>query len=313
MKYSSILAGVFGLMALAACTNNDEVKMDHPKEALTLKVAIGNGADTRLAFLDFDAEEGIKTEWEKDKDMIGLVEAGEDGADVGPGTTVYSFKAQESGNPATFVSEGTEPADGIYLVGYPKDFLINGFTCAEQSGAYEDLKNFVILEGETKIENGKFTEEVEVFSPMIFLRIPAGTVFGDIYGKGESGYAILAGPELYNAIDFTKPEDDRYVEGSIRITMADDIFSETATKEVYLSKDFYIAVPRFDAITQLTLEFVITDSPTSSTRYKYAIVTDESASDDDYVFAKFMLAGKVYTIEHNNLKLIEMISNIIVK
>ena len=62
MKYTSILAGALGLMALAACTNNDEVKMDQPKEALTLKVAIGNGADTRLALLDFDAKEGIKTD-----------------------------------------------------------------------------------------------------------------------------------------------------------------------------------------------------------------------------------------------------------
>ena len=52
MKYTSILAGALGLMALAACTNNDEVKMEQPEvaKAVTINVTYGRGADTRLTF-----------------------------------------------------------------------------------------------------------------------------------------------------------------------------------------------------------------------------------------------------------------------
>ena len=46
MKYTSILAGALGLMALAACTNNDEVKMEQPEvaKAVTINGAFQDGA-----------------------------------------------------------------------------------------------------------------------------------------------------------------------------------------------------------------------------------------------------------------------------
>jgi len=75
MKYTSILAGFFGLMALAACTNNDEVSMEQPKEVHTITVAYNKGANTRVQLSsseDFYKTKGFKGTWESD-DKIKLV------------------------------------------------------------------------------------------------------------------------------------------------------------------------------------------------------------------------------------------------
>ena len=75
MKYTSILAGFFGLMALAACTNNDEVVVEQTKGLHTITVAYGRGANTRLAIEekwdDYDML-SFKSSWEN-TDQIKLV------------------------------------------------------------------------------------------------------------------------------------------------------------------------------------------------------------------------------------------------
>ncbi len=98
MKYINMMAGAFGLMALAACSNNDEVTVEQPQVARTITVTLGNGADTRLTFSEFDANEGIKGSWES-TDEIGV-------ATLEALPTIFTYKSTGSGPSVVFTLDG---------------------------------------------------------------------------------------------------------------------------------------------------------------------------------------------------------------
>ena len=117
MKYTNILAGVFGLMALAACSNNDEVVVEQPKQVHTITVGYNQGAQTRLHSEENWKDYGeytqlaFKSSWEE-SDALKLI--AEDGT-----VYVYSIDAINEDGTATFTREGSAPANGTYKVVFP--------------------------------------------------------------------------------------------------------------------------------------------------------------------------------------------------
>lgn len=125
MKYLNILAGAFGLMALAACTNDDEVTtVEQSKEVRTITVAYNQGADTRYEitlddasgdppYYTYEYSKGFKVKWTSG-DKIALIKDG----------TKYTFETQESGEVATFtlVSGKAPSLEGDYKVVFPADW-----------------------------------------------------------------------------------------------------------------------------------------------------------------------------------------------
>ena len=87
MKYLNILAGAFSLMALAACTNDDEVTtVEQSKEVRTITVAYNQGADTRYEitlddaygdppYYTYEYSKGFKVKWTSG-DQIALIKDG---------------------------------------------------------------------------------------------------------------------------------------------------------------------------------------------------------------------------------------------
>ena len=138
MKYTNILAGVFGLMALAACSNNDEVIVEQPKEVHTITVAYGRGANTRLQSEEDWKDYGefshlaFKSSWE-DTDQIKLV--AEDETEY-----VYSIETINADGTATFTREG-KPADGTYKVVYPASW--DGSLGGDDDYVYQEKTSLV--------------------------------------------------------------------------------------------------------------------------------------------------------------------------
>ncbi len=172
MKYTSILAGVFGLMALAACTNNDEVTMEQPKQVHTITVAYNKSADTRVQLSsseDFFKTRGFKGTWESD-DQIKLV------AEEGGEEYIYSIVAEtidEESGTATFTREG-KPADGTYKVVYPADwdgnldsfdtqdaeFCVGEYEDENQGQIKFDANKYLYALGTAELDGGSFKKAV---------------------------------------------------------------------------------------------------------------------------------------------------------
>ncbi|MBO6255888.1 MAG: hypothetical protein J6O49_19985 [Bacteroidaceae bacterium] len=182
MKYTSILAGVFGLMALAACTNNDEVSMEQPKQVHTITVAFNKGANTRVQLSEFSVEEGFKGTWES-TDKIGLID------EVGTRYTYTIEEIKDGGTVATFVLEGTDvPTNGTCKVVYPADWdgNLEGFdtqdieysTSTEKDGYVikfnaEKAKQYLYALGDATCKDGVFTGQVTLTPIFNFIFIPS--------------------------------------------------------------------------------------------------------------------------------------------
>ena len=278
MKYTSILAGAFSLMALAACTNSDEVKMEQPKvaNAPTLTVTWGKGADTRLTMDEWSFEEGIPSSWQSG-DQIGLSENGD--ADV------IIYETNDTGATATFSLVGDEgPENGTeYIIAYPADYFKNGFDVEFQSGKFGDLKNYAYSLGHTKFTDNVADNKVTLEPMFSFLCIPAGTIFG---GAAEAGgwdeeelddtYLELSGALLINGLvpatgpTLKKNPTTRVAvadgpilqEGDIKIH-CEGVFAFDDFGEIIATDDIFIAVPVEEGEiepTFLTLELRTNDS-----------------------------------------------------
>lgn len=174
MKYINILAGAFGLMALAACTNNDEVTMEQPKGLQTITVAYGHGADTRLTEEWVDWDTGYKGSWDSN-DQIALIKDG----------TKYIYQTQEGGDVATFtlVSGNAPTAEGNYMVVYPPkwdgslDFfatqdLTNFWNPINETTNRFNLNLYKYALGNVTLEGDAFGETVTIKPVFSFLYLP---------------------------------------------------------------------------------------------------------------------------------------------
>ena len=249
MKYTSILAGAFGLMALAACTNNDEVAMEQPKVAQTITVTYGNGADTRFTLSDFSETEGIKSSWDKN-DEISFNAKGLENP--------ISFIADEGGQTATFrLVGGVELEDGkLYRACYPPVLLTKGFDLSKQTGLKEDLIDVDAVAAYGSMEYNKNAQNAVTLKPVCsFIRIPAGTIFdslNEIPADFSSAYFEFQGSGLFPVFDPNMEEGEMY-EGKIVIDPAENKLLGLMDKEIKATTDIYIALPLTDgSITSLS-------------------------------------------------------------
>ncbi|MBQ8485967.1 MAG: hypothetical protein IJ534_07505 [Bacteroidaceae bacterium] len=162
MKYISILAGAFGLMALAACSSEDAVIVEQPKVLHTITVAYGGGADTRFQAEGYyeNGLPGLKGSWEAG-DQIKLKDV--NGKE-------YIYTAKESGASATFALEGTEvPADGECQILFPADWdgTVDDFSVQDVSDAtfwFGDIvkDKYPYALGTATCTNGSFGETATI-------------------------------------------------------------------------------------------------------------------------------------------------------
>ena len=178
MKYSSILAGVFGLMALAACTNEEDVVLEQPNGLHTITVAYNQGADTRFEgnIQEEDVEIAgqpyslryIEGKWTAD-DKIALVDKENDKK------AIYGIKEiKDGGTEATFVYEsGDEPTDGTtYMVVFPGEWdgELSDFATQDVLNQKQfNIQNYKHALGEVSCENGAFTNKVTLTPIFNFL------------------------------------------------------------------------------------------------------------------------------------------------
>ena len=160
MKYLNIMAGAFGLMALAACTNDDEVTtVEQPKEVRTITVAYNQGADTRYEitlddpsgdppYYTYEYSKGFKVKWTSG-DQIALIKDG----------TKYTFETQESGEEATFtlVSGKAPSAEGDYKVVFPADWdgNLDNFQAQDVDADFNPEK-YLYSTGTATLTDGEF-------------------------------------------------------------------------------------------------------------------------------------------------------------
>ena len=310
MKYSSILAGVFGLMALAACTNSDEVKMEQPKvaNAPTLTVTWGKGADTRLIMDEWDFTEGIPSRWESG-DQIGLSENGD--ADV------IIYETNDTGATATFSLVGDAgPENGTeYAIAYPATYWTKGFTVHVQSGAFGDLKNYAYSIGNTTFTDNVADNKVTLEPIFSFLCIPAGTVFEEAANAGSWTEEELANTYLFlsgdNIVVGLTPSSTSKIKinpttraaasdgpllakGDITI-VCDGVFDFNDEGEIFNTSDIFIAVPvDKDTLkpTNLTLRLRTDESEGPTADFNIGKVTDGS-----FTYSTVNESGKLYNLK----------------
>ena len=296
MKYTSILAGALGLMALAACTNNDEVKMEQPEvaKAVTINVTYGRGADTRLTFEKESTDDGVmlKGAWQKG-DKIGLY--------AGPDKDVLVFETNGTGATASFSSVGNVAIEDNkgYLVSYPDVFRTEGFDFSNQTGLLEDLGNHAIAVGYAMFKEGKVEDPI-VLKPMCaVIYIPEGTVIEDL-GNVEGDYTqatlTISGDDVICKYDPSKdPNGNEY--GSISINSGDvALFTEDADSVVRTAVDIYIALAINAESMNCALKIDIAAPSTVGTHATVDIVVPTGGF-------PVLKPGYVYTLSTSNLVL----------
>ena len=292
MKYINVMAGAFGLMALAACSNNEEVVVEQPQVARTLTVTLGNGADTRLTFSEFDAKEGIKGSWES-TDEIGV-------ATLEASPKVFTYKSTGSGPSVVFTLDGTEgPEEGkTYGIGYPKKAITEGYDFRTQTGLQKDLKDYAYAM--TIVDSFSALDNKVTLTPICsFLYIPKGTVFPGLSVEGSRTIEVEGDNLVPNSIGTS--------EGTRISVEVGSLFDKATTTD-----DLYIALPftgkltgtnmTYDPITNL--QFTIMPSATTKASvpiYTYSIVKD--ANVEDPVPVEITEPGKVYVLAEKNLLL----------
>ena len=299
MKYTSILAGALGLMALAACTNNDEVTLEQPKVAQTIAVTYGNGADTRFTLSDFDKTEGIKASWTKNDEIAFIT----DGL-----TEPISFIADADGQTAPFrLVGGTELEDGkTYTVAYPPVYLTKGIDLSEQTGLFKDMieVDAVAAVGEAKYENNKLNA-VTLKPVCSFIRIPARTTINGLERIMLNTASIeFTATNLMTHIPVVEVTTKAVAIPTIEIIPTEDVF-EASEGQIRTTTDLYIAIPVSDSpITNMALRL---RGPSASTTAsgKYETLVYSIVNNDGETSAIISEGGKVYTISTTNLALIE--------
>lgn len=265
MKYMNILAGAIGLMALAACNDNNEVAVEQPNGVRTITVAYNQGANTRYditvntelepPYHAYQYAQGFKVEWTVG-DQIDLIKDG----------VTYTYEAQESGDVATFtlVSDTAPTAEGDYKVAFPAGW--GGNLGGSLSFAIQDLEDFDVTKylhatGTATLSGGSFGETVNLTPLFSFLYIPESTRFIDMgyyvdtdtadeYDEESSlwkGDVYLLGDNLYNKIDNFEG-DTGDVEG-IRLENF-GVYNDWIDDVWKASVDYIIAVPVLDQPVQ---------------------------------------------------------------
>ena len=286
MKYTSILAGAFGLMALAACTNNDEVKMEQPQVARTITATWGNNADTRLGLLFKELDKPITSYWEQDDEL---------GVAIDPGVNVITYKTtvetSSLNNSATFTLVGdTGPVAGEkYVVCYPKSYATQGFNFVLQTGEFKHLYKYAYAwardvtftenEPDTKVTLEPFTS---------YLVIPEGTIFPGLKnydylpeGIEDEFFFRFDGLDLTSAMDWVNgPNTDpikisKDAEGA---STDKNFITLNSDGEYVAGFDIFIAVPVNENMTELSLYVCL---PAEGFEVEYWIVKDPSAEDPE--------------------------------
>ena len=311
MKYTSILAGAFGLMALAACTNSDEVKMEQPKvaNAPTLTVTWGKGADTRLIMDEWDFTEGIPSRWESG-DQIGLSENGD--ADV------IIYETNDTGATATFSLVGDAgPENGTeYIIAYPAAYFTKGFVVENQSGAFGDLKNYAYSIAHTTFTDNVSDNKVTLEPMFSFLCIPQGTVFEGAANAGswtasevEATYLELSGenllirltpasgtikknPTTRAAVVVDGPTLEK---GDITIDCA-GVFDFNDEGEIFNTSDIFIAVP-VEKGGEIEPTNLILTLQTSDPEGPHAYFNIGKVTDGSFTYSTVNESGKLYNLK----------------
>lgn len=294
MKYINVMAGAFGLMALAACSNNDEVTVEQPQVARTLTVTLGNGADTRLTLSEFDAKEGIKGSWES-TDEIGVAALE---AEASP--TIFTYKSTGSGPSVVFTLDGTEgPTVGeTYGIAYPKSYITDGYNFSEQTGLQKDLKNYAYAMG--LVDSFSALDNKVTLTPLCsFLYIPKGTKFPGLNVGSSAAFIEVEGDNLNPSMPGSSEEPSIHINGG-------SLFNGDTTTD-----DLYIALPfrgkntgtniTYTPITnlQFTIMPLATTKVSLENIYTYSIVKD--ANVEDPVPVEITEPGKVYVLAEKNL------------
>ena len=285
MKYTSILAGAFGLMVLAACTNNDEVKMEQPQVARTITATWGNNADTRLGLMFKELDKPITSYWEQDDEL---------GVAIDPGVNVITYKTtvetSSLNNSATFTLVGdTGPVAGEkYVVCYPKSYATQGLNFVLQTGEFKHLYKYAYAmamdvtftenEPDTKVTLEPFTS---------YLVIPEGTVFPGLKnyvlpeGSEDEFFFRFDGLDLTSVIDWENgPNTDPIIISKEAAGASTDksFIKRNSDGEFVAGFDIYIAVPLTENMTELSL-YVCLDA--EGFEVQYWIVKDPSAEDPE--------------------------------
>ncbi len=307
MKYTSILTGALGLMALAACTNNDEVKMEQPKVAQTITVTYGKGADTRIEFSAFSEAEGIKGSWEEGTDKIGFIKDG-DSAD-----NMIIFKAIESGPTAKFELEGeTGLVNGEkYSVVYPPEFATNGYDYSSQLGYPDTPRYFGDYDhaaGAVTYNDDEINWGVKLEPIASFLYIPKGTIFPSLAEAldyletdvADTKIEVVGCNLIPNNNDYIEIDDETKTYGTVSLTVKKELYPNEYIEllalngeNVVANKDFFIAIPVLsDPVNDLSL--YIRNNETNSTVISYYILNSEKD-------VEIPEGGHIYKLTSDNL------------
>jgi hypothetical protein len=308
MKYTSILAGVLGLMALAACTNNDEIKIEQPQLARTLTVTWGGSADTRLGLMFTDVNAPIKSYWEKNDEIGVSIDAGKDVITYKTTDETSSVKTSAT---FTLVGDVGPVADEEYFVVYPKSYATEGLDFSQQSGLSKDLYNYAYaMAWPVTFTENESNLNVTLTPFSTFLVIPEGTEFpelGDFLTESECAdvYFELSGSDLIKKIQWEEAitkgvaHYSPYISGDITITKAasatKNFIEKNEEGKFVAAHDIFIAVPiASDPVTNASLYVRLPDTDSRSNWYvEYEIWTTTAGGGKSATIE----SGKFYNLD----------------
>lgn len=284
MKYTSILAGALGLMALAAC-NDEEAVVEQPNVVRTITVTWGNGADTRLSMSN--TTEGLKTSWTAgDKILVKPTES----------SATFIYQTDGSGQKAVFNLVGDVGSkDGAECNIYYPSTALNGIDLSQQTGLLEDQQNYIVATGTATFTNNGLNSDVTLQPLTSYLYIPAGTAFpllntveGGIFGEAT---IVFEAADLITGKD---PETGAN-KGNIIIDAGTTALFTATSDAVKAAVGIYIAIPvSLNPISTMTLDVRV---PLSDGYFSAIYRIVKGAKDD----AQISEAGRVYTITSDNL------------
>ena len=301
MKYTSILAGAFGLMALAACTNSDEVKMEQPQVARTITATWGNNADTRLGLMFKELDKPITSYWEQDDEL---------GVAIDPGVNVITYKTSDETssvkNSATFTLVGdTGPEAGEkYRVCYPKSLASQGYNFGLQTGEFKHLYKYAYAWAKDVVFTENEPDTKVTLEPMSsFLLIPEGTIFPGLKnydylpeGIEDEFYLSFDGYELESALDWVNGPNTDPIKISKEAAGAstDKSFIKRNSDGEYVAGfDIFIAVPLINNLEALSLYVCL---PAEGFEVEYWIVKDASVANEEDIEGVTIEAGHFYDL-----------------